>query len=103
MLAHGGDAPAAAAVFAAALASPDAARHHLDAAVDLAMQDDARGLQALDDLVRDPARGSAARAAAAAAHRAARRITPGLVAALADDSGVVRVEAATALALLTRH
>lgn len=103
VLAHGGDAPAAAAVFAAALASPDAARHHLDAAVDLAMQDDARGLQALDDLVRDPARGSAARAAAAAAHRAARRITPGLVAALADDSGVVRVEAATALALLTRH
>jgi hypothetical protein len=44
--------------------------------------------------------GPAARAAAA--HRAARRITPGLVAALADDSAVVRVEAAAALTMLAR-
>ena len=54
-------------------------------------------------LVRDPGHGSAARAAAATAHRTARRITPGLVGALADDSGVVRVEAAAVLAMLTRH
>jgi HEAT repeat protein len=99
VLAHAGDRPAAAAIFAAALATD----HRIDAAVDLAMQDDPRGAQALDDAVRDPAHGAAHRAAAAAAHRAAHRITPGLVAALADDSGAVRIEAAGALALLTRH
>jgi HEAT repeat protein len=99
VLAHAGDRPAAAAIFAAALESD----HRIDAAVDLAMQDDPRGAPALDDAVRDPAHGAANRAAAAAAHRAAHRITPGLVAALADDSGAVRVEAAAALALLTRH
>jgi HEAT repeat protein len=99
VLAHGGDRAAAAAIFAAALATD----HRIDAAVDLAMQDDPRGAQALDDAVRDPVHGAANRAAAAAAHRAAHRITPGLVAALADDSGAVRVEAAAALALLTRH
>jgi hypothetical protein len=99
VLAHAGDRPAAAAIFAAALATD----RRIDAAVDLAMQDDPRGAQALDDAVRDPEHGVANRAAAAAAHRAAHRITPGLVAALADGSGAVRVEAAGALALLTRH
>jgi HEAT repeat protein len=99
VLAHAGDRTAAAAIFAAALATD----HRIDAAADLAMQDDPRGAQALDDAVRDPAHGAANRAAAAAAHRAAHRITPGLVAALADGSGAVRVEAAGALALLTRH
>ncbi len=99
VLAHAGDRAAAAAIFAAALATD----HQIDAAIDLAMQDDPRGAQALDDAVRDPAHGAAHRAAAAAAHRTAHRITPGLVAALADDSGAVRVEAAAALALLTRH
>jgi len=99
VLAHAGDRPAAAAIFAAALATD----HRIDAAVDLALQDDPRGAQALDAAVRDPAHGAASRAAAAAAHRAAHRITPGLVAALADDSGAVRVEAAAALALLIRH
>jgi HEAT repeat protein len=99
VLAHAGDRPAAAAILAAALATD----HRIDAAVDLAMQDDPRGAQALDEAVRDPAHGAANRAAAAAAHRAAHRITPGLVAALADGSGAVRVEAAAALALLTRH
>jgi HEAT repeat protein len=98
VLAHGGDPAGAAAIFAAALATD----HRIDAAIDLAAQDDPRGLKALDDAVRDQPRGAAARAAAATAHRAARRITPGLVAALADDSGTVRVEAAGALAQLTR-
>jgi HEAT repeat protein len=99
VLAHAGDRPAAATIFASALTTD----HQIDAAVDLAMQDDPRGVQALDEAVRDPAHGIAHRAAAAAAHRTAHRITPGLVAALADDSGAVRVEAAAALALLTRH
>jgi HEAT repeat protein len=99
VLGHAGDRAAAAAIFAAALATD----RQIDAAVDLAMQDDPRGAQALDDAVRDPVHGAAHRAAAAAAHRTAHRITPGLVAALADDSGAVRVEAAAALALLTRH
>lgn len=100
VLAHGGDRPAAAAIFATALGNPD---FLLQAAIDLADQDDARGFQALDAAVRDPARGPVRRAAAASAHRTARRITPGLVAALADDSGVVRVEAAAALAMLSRR
>ena len=99
VLAHAGDRPAAAAIFAAALTTD----HRLDAAVDLAAQDDARGTTALDAAVGDPEHGAPARAAAAAAHRTARVITPGLVAALADDSGAVRVEAAAALALLTRR
>jgi HEAT repeat protein len=98
VLAHGGDVPAAAAIRVAALASPE---HQLQAASDLAEHDDPRGLQALDAAVRDAERGPLVRAAAAAAHRSARRITPGLVAALADESGLVRVEAAAVLALLT--
>ena len=100
VLAHGGDKPAAAAIFVTALESPDLA---LQAAIDLADQDDARGIRALDATVRDPAQSPSARSAAAAAHRTARRVTPGLVAALADASGVVRVEAAAALAVLTRR
>ena len=100
VLAHGGDAAAATAIFVAALASPE---QQVDAAVELTALDDARGPRALDAAVRDPARDAAGRAAAASAHRAAHRITPGLVAALADDSGVVRVEAAAALAMLSRH
>jgi HEAT repeat protein len=99
VLAHGGDRAAAAAVFAAALEDLD---HRVQAAIDLAEQDDPRGMQALDRLVRDPAHGPLARAAAAAGHRAAHHVTPGLVAALADDSGAVRVEAAAALAGLSR-
>ena len=98
VLAHAGDRPAAAAIFAAALATD----HRIDAAIDLASLDDPRGAAALDDAVRDTAHGPASRAAAAVAHRTAHRITPGLVAALADDSGAVRVEAAGSLALMTR-
>jgi HEAT repeat protein len=100
VLAHAGDRPAAAAIFVTALPNPDLS---LQAAIDLADQDDARGVEALDAAVRDPAQGPLPRAAAAGAHRTAHRITPGLVAALADDSGVVRVEAAAALAMLSRR
>jgi HEAT repeat protein len=100
VLAHAGDRPGAAAIFAAALAAPD---HRLEAAADLASQGDERGTQALDAAVRDPALGQLERAAAVDAHRAAHIITPGLVAALADDSAVVRVEAAAVLAWLARR
>jgi HEAT repeat protein len=103
VLAHGGDVPAAIEIFAAVLTSPEAGDRGIDAAIDLAMQGDPRGIQALDDAVRDPARRSVARVAAAAAHRTAHRITPGLVAALADDAAAVRVEAAAVLALMTRR
>jgi HEAT repeat protein len=100
VLAHGGDRAAAAAIFVAALALPELA---LQAATDLAAQDDDRGTRALEAALANQALGQLDRAAAAAAHRAAHRITPGLVAALADDAGVVRVEAAAALAMLSRH
>lgn len=99
VLAHGGDQPAAAAVFAEALGTPEFA---MSAAGDLAAQGDARGLAALDAAVRDPGRTADQRSAAVAAHRGAHRITPGLVAALADVSAVVRVEAAAALVLLAK-
>jgi len=100
VLAHAGDRDAATAILIAALAAPD---HALQASTDLAEQNDPRGVKALDAAVRSPALGPVERAAAATAHRTARRITPGLVAALADDSGVVRVEAAATLALLSRR
>jgi len=100
VLAHAGDRPAAAAIFAAALTSND---RWLDAAVDLAMQCDGRGITTLDAAIGDPERPAPGRAATAAAHATAHCITPGLVAALADDSGAVRVEAAAALAMLTRR
>ena len=99
VLAHAGDKPAATTVFVEALGVPDFA---LQAAGDLAELGDARGLAALATMVRDPQRSADQRAAAAAAHRAAHKVTPGLVAALADPSGVVRVEAAAALVMLAR-
>jgi HEAT repeat protein len=99
VLAHTGDRPAAAAIFATALDRPE---FSLQAAIDLADQDDERGIRALDAAVRDPTRGPLDRAAAAGAHGTAHRITPGLVAALADESGVVRVQAAATLAMLSR-
>jgi len=99
VLAHAGDQATAATIFATALAQPDVM---LQAATDLAEQDDARGIEALDAAVRDNARGSEGKAAAASAHRTAHKITPGLVAALADGSGVVRVEAAAVIAFLVR-
>ena len=99
VLAHGGDKPAAAAVFVEALGAPDFA---LQAAGALAEHGDPRGTDALSAMVRDPQRSADQRAAAAAAHRSAHKVTPGLVAALADASGVVRVEAAAALVMLAR-
>jgi len=98
MLASAGDRPGAIELLAAALAT-DAA---LSAATDLARFGDARGVKALEAAVRDAAHGPDPRAAAASAHAAARVITPGLVAALADASAVVRVEAAAALVSLAR-
>ncbi|HWO21857.1 MAG TPA: HEAT repeat domain-containing protein [Kofleriaceae bacterium] len=97
-LASTGDRAAAIEIFAAALGT-DAA---LSAAADLARFGDARGEQALDAAIRSTASGADQRAAAVAAHVTARRVTPGLVAALADGSGVVRVEAAAALVAIAR-
>jgi HEAT repeat protein len=98
-LASAGDKTAAAAVFAEALGSPLA----LSAASDLANLGDDRGIKALDAMVRDKLATPDARATAANAHRQAHRVTPGLVAALADPNGVVRVEAASTLVTLARH
>jgi HEAT repeat protein len=95
VLAHAGDKQAAAEVFASAL-------DDLEAVTDLADLKDPRGLTALEQLVRDPKRTLDQRAAAAAAHRGAHRITPSLVAALADPSGLVRVQAAASLAALAK-
>ena len=97
-LASAGDKAGAIEIFAAALGT-DAA---VSAATDLARLGDARGEQVLDAAVRDAAHGADDRAAAVAAHLAAHRVTPGLVAALADGSGVVRVEAAAVLVALAR-
>jgi HEAT repeat protein len=73
------------------------------AAADLAGLDgDTDALARLAQLVRDPQRTAEQRADAASAHLTARKITPGLVAALADSSGVVRVEAASVLAALAK-
>lgn len=98
VLAYHGDRAGAVAVFAAALDGEQA----LEAATDLARLGDERGLGALERAVRDDKRSPDARAAAARAHLAAHRVTPGLVAALADSSGLVRVEAAAALVLLSK-
>jgi HEAT repeat protein len=97
-LASAGDKAGAIALFAAALGTDSA----VSAAADLARLGDARGEKVLDAAVRDAARGEDGRAAAVAAHLTAHRVTPGLVAALADGSGVVRVEAAAALVTLAR-
>jgi len=75
---------------------------NVSAAADLADLGDARGLVALGTAVRDMKRGPDQRAQAASAHRLAHRVTAGLVGALADPNGVVRVEAASAIAVLAR-
>jgi len=97
-LAHGGDRSAAVQVFAEALAGESG----VSAAADLADLGDTRGLEALATAVRDMKRAPDQRAQAASAHRTAHHVTPGLVGALADPNGVVRVEAASAIALLSR-
>jgi HEAT repeat protein len=99
VLAHGGDKPGAEAVFVEALASPDFA---LQAASDLAEQGDKRGIDALGAAVHAAGSTPEQRVAAANAHRGAHVVTAGLVAALADSSSIVRVEAAAAIAMLTK-
>ncbi|HET9988859.1 MAG TPA: HEAT repeat domain-containing protein, partial [Kofleriaceae bacterium] len=98
VLVHAGDRVDAMPVLEAALAA-----HDLDATADLAALDDPRGLQALAELASDPKRTPEQRAAAAAAHRTAHHVTPALVAALADASGLVRVEAAATLGALAKN
>ncbi|MEO8840664.1 MAG: HEAT repeat domain-containing protein [Kofleriaceae bacterium] len=95
VLAHAGDVAGATAVFAAALTD-------VDAAADLGALGDPRGTAALDALASDPKRTPEQRAAAISAHRTARHVTPTLVGALADPSGLVRVEAAATLAALAK-
>ena len=98
VLAHTGDAGSAKPLFSAALDSPEG----IQAAADLASLDDPTGLAALSADVRDLKRSPDARAEAAAAHRTAHHVTPGLVAALADPNGIVRVQAAATLGALAR-
>jgi HEAT repeat protein len=87
-------------VFASALGD---AEYGVQAAADLASLGDAQGMQALSSYTRDPKRTPAQRAAAASAHRSAHRVTGGLVAALADGDGLVRVEAAATLGILAKQ
>ncbi len=99
VLVHTGDKRGAQPVFAAAITDGD---FGVQAAADLASLDDAAGLAALSSYTLDASRTPEQRAAAVSAHRSAHRVTPGLVAALADASGVVRIEAAAALCALTK-
>ena len=78
------------------------AEYGVQAAADLAGLGDATAMQALSLAVRDGKRTPAQRIAAASLHRSARRVTGGLVAALADGDGLVRVEAAAALGTLAK-
>lgn len=75
----------------------------VSAATDLARVGDKRGLDALSAATRDAKATPDQRAQAAAAHGTARRVTPGLVAALADVNGVVRVEAAAVLVMIAKE
>jgi HEAT repeat protein len=95
-----GDKQAAKPVFASAINDPE---QGVQAAADLAALDDASGMQALSSYVRDAKRSPAQRVAAVSAHRSARRVTGGLVAALADGDGLVRVEAAAVLGMLAKQ
>jgi len=99
VLASVGDKDGAMRVLSPALADAD---YGVQAAADLAGLGDAAGIQALSLAVRDTKRTPAQRAAAASLHRSARRVTGGLVAALADGDGLVRVEAAAALGTLAK-
>lgn len=98
LLASAGDRAAALALLGELLGGDSA----LAAATDLARLGDTRGITALDTAVRDMKQGPDQRANAAAAHATARRVTAGLVAALADPNGVVRAEAAAVLVQLAK-
>ena len=95
---HAGDKADAMPVLEAELAAND-----LDAIADLSALDDPRALQALAALTGDQRRTPEQRAAAAAAHRTAHHVTAALVAALADPSGLVRVEAAATVGALAKN
>jgi HEAT repeat protein len=95
VLAHAGDVADAKPVFEAAIGD-------VDAAADLGALGDPKGLASLEALSSDPKRTPEERATAAAAHRTAHHVTPTLVAALADPSGLVRVEAAASLTALAK-
>jgi HEAT repeat protein len=99
VLLHAGDKAAATPIFTAALTD---ANHGVQAAADLASIGDPAGATALSNAVRDTTKTPEQRAAAVLAHRSAHRVTPGLVAALADSSGIVRVEAAAVLGALAK-
>jgi HEAT repeat protein len=98
-LVSSGDKAGAVAIFEQALTTESA----VSAATDLARIGDERGMKALSDATRDAKATPDQRANAAAAHGTARRVTPGLVAALADANGVVRVEAATVLVMIAKE
>ena len=84
-------------VFVAALDSDE----RLSAAADLAKLGDERGITILSSAILDANKASD-RAKAALMHGSGHRITPGLVAALADASGQVRVIAAYQLISISR-
>jgi len=99
VLVYSGDREAARRVFNAELAHPE---FGVQAAADLAAMDDEAGVRALSAFVHDKQRDSEQRARAALAHHSAHRVTPGLVAALADRDGMVRVQAAAVLGALSK-
>jgi HEAT repeat protein len=88
----------AVAIFVAALATSD----RLIAAADLIWADDPRGAETLTEAM-DPGAPTERRRRAVLAHHVAGRITPGLVAALADASGELRLEAAGLLLRFARR
>ncbi|MGE0867150.1 MAG: HEAT repeat domain-containing protein [Kofleriaceae bacterium] len=98
VLAHAGQRDAAVAVFVAALSAPDLA---IDAAGELAELGDQRGIDLIDAALSDAQRPVDQRMAAITAHRSARVVTPGLIAAIADPSSTVRVAAAAVLIALS--
>jgi HEAT repeat protein len=94
LLLHLGQVERARQEMGAALVGPDAMLR-LDAAVDLARRSDPRAVAVMDRLARS--RSPEVRAAAIAAHAHPPRITPGLVAALADPVAELRIAAAELL------
>jgi HEAT repeat protein len=81
-------------VLVAALAAPTP-EPRLEAAIDLARLEDERGVETIAALAGNADAG--VRTAAVRAHGTIRRITPALVAALADASPAIRIEAASTL------
>jgi HEAT repeat protein len=99
VLVQAGDKDGARRVFLAAIDHPD---QGVQAAADLAALGDPAGVRALSMFVHDAKRTPQQRAVAASAHHTAHHVTPGLVAALADADGLVRVEAAAVLGVLAK-